>query len=64
MTIFWIITLLSGIEATDLGFVCFVVINHCVLSANRVDYGFFLFHKYLIYLFPSQHIMSLLPSER
>ena len=24
-----------------LGFVCFVVINPCVLSANRVDLGFF-----------------------
>ena len=28
-------------EATGLGFVCFVVINPCVLSANRVDLGFF-----------------------
>ena len=33
-------------EATGLGFVCFVVINPCVLSANRVDLGFFLFHKF------------------
>ena len=28
-------------EATGLGFVCFVIINPCVLSANRVDLGFF-----------------------
>ena len=28
-------------EATYLGFVCFVVINPCVLSASRVDLGFF-----------------------
>ena len=33
-------------EATGPGFVCFVVINPCVLSANRVDFGFFLFHKF------------------
>ena len=32
-------------EATGLGFVCFVVINPCVLSANRVDLRF-LFHKF------------------
>ena len=30
-------------EATGLGFVCFVVINPRVLSANSVDLGFFLF---------------------
>ena len=28
-------------EATDLGFVCFVVINPRVLVANRVDFGLF-----------------------
>ena len=28
-------------EATGLGFVCFVVISPRVLSANRVDLGFF-----------------------
>ena len=28
-------------EAIGLGFVCFVVINPCVLSANRVDFGLF-----------------------
>ena len=28
-------------EATGLGFVCFVVINPCVLSASRVDFGLF-----------------------
>ena len=27
----------------SLGFVCFVVLNPCVLSVNRVDLGFFLF---------------------
>ena len=32
-------------EATGLGFVCFVVLNPRVLSANRVDFGFFLFQK-------------------
>mgnify|MGYP003571757801 CR=1 FL=1 len=32
----------SDAESTGLGSVCFVVINACVLSANRVD---FLFHK-------------------
>ena len=34
----------SAAEATGLGFVCFVVINPRVFSANRVDLGFFLFH--------------------
>ena len=29
-------------EATGLGFVCFVVINPRVLSANSVDLGFFI----------------------
>ena len=28
-------------EATDLGFACFVVINPCVLSTNRVDFELF-----------------------
>ena len=31
-------------EATGLGFVCFVVLNPRVLSANRVDFGLCLFH--------------------
>ena len=31
-------------EATGLDFFCFVVINPRVVSANRVDLGFF--HKY------------------
>ena len=31
----------SAVEVTSLGFVCFVVINPCVLSANRVDFGLF-----------------------
>ena len=34
-------------EATGLGFVCFVVINPCVLSANKLIWAFlFLFHKF------------------
>ena len=33
-------------EATGLGFVCFVVLNPRMLSANRVDLGFFLFHNF------------------
>ena len=37
-------------EAT--GFVCFVVINPCVLSANRVDLGFFYFINFPILLPP------------
>ena len=32
---------IGAVEATGLGFVCFVVINPRVLSANRVDLGFF-----------------------
>ena len=36
----------SATEATGLGFVCFVVINPLVLSANRVDFGLVLFHKF------------------
>ena len=37
-------------EATGLGFVCFVVINPRVLSANRVYFGllFFLFHIFFV----------------
>ena len=34
----------SAAEATGLSFVCFVAINPRVLSANRVEFGFF-FHK-------------------
>ena len=33
-------------EATGLGFVCFIVINPCVLSTNIVDFGLFLFHNF------------------
>ena len=46
-----VILLLAGVmrcgaaEATGLGFVCFVFINPCVLSANRVDNGLFLYLK-------------------
>ena len=41
---FHIVSLILA-EATGLG-ICFVVINPCVLSANRVDLDFFLFHKF------------------
>ena len=38
-----------AVEATDLVFVCFLVLNPRVLSANRVNFGlFFLFHKFLL----------------
>ena len=37
-------------EATGLGFFCFVVINPCVLAANRVDFGFFCFINFPILL--------------
>ena len=33
-------------EASGLGFFCFGVINPHVLSANGVDFGFFLFYKF------------------
>ena len=36
---------LVAAEATGLGFFCFVVVNPCVLSANRIDLGFFV-HKF------------------
>ena len=36
-------------EATGLGFVCFVVINPRVLSANGVDLGFFYFFHQSIF---------------
>ena len=35
-------------EATGLGFVCFVVINPRVLSANRVDFGLSCFINFSI----------------
>ena len=35
----------GGAAEADLGFVCFAVLNPCVLSANRVDLGFFLYHN-------------------
>ena len=40
-------------EATALGFVCFVVLNASVLSANRVDLGFlcFIIFAHLRYFF-------------
>ena len=43
-------------EATGLGFVCFVVISPCVLSANRVDLGFFCFINFPILLPPPQNL--------
>ena len=36
-------------EATGMGFVCFVAINPCVLSANRVDLGLFYFINFQFY---------------
>ena len=38
----------SAAEATGLGFVCFAVLNPCVLSANRVDFGLFCFISFQI----------------
>ena len=38
-------------EATGLGFVCFVVMNPCVLSA-RVDLGFFLLQNFFKFIPP------------
>ena len=32
--------------STGLGFVCFVVIKTCMLSANRVDFGLFYFPRF------------------
>ena len=42
--ILFILPRCGGAEATGLGSVCFVVINPCLLSANRVVA--FLFHKF------------------
>ena len=39
-------------EATGLGFVCFIVVNPCVLSANRVGLGLFCFIDFPILLPP------------
>ena len=38
-------------EATGLGFVCFVVINPRVLSANRVYFGLFSFFFFFLFNF-------------
>ena len=38
-------------EATGLGFVCFVVVNPCVLSANRVVFGLLFFFCFISFLF-------------
>ena len=46
-------------EATGLGFVCFVVTNPCVLSANKVDLGFFCFKIFPILLPPPPFSMYL-----
>ena len=40
--------------ATGLGFVCVFVFNPCVLSANRVDLGFFCFINFPILLLSLQ----------
>ena len=39
-------------EATGLDFVCFIVINPCVLSTNRVDLGSFCIINFPIFLPP------------
>ena len=39
-------------EATGLGLVCFVVINLCMLSVNRVDLGFFFCFINFVILLP------------
>ena len=44
-------------KATDLGFVCFVVINPCVL-ANRVDFGLFCIINFQFYSPPPQQDMK------
>ena len=41
-------------EATDLGFVCFAVLNHRVFLASRVDFGFFCFINFPVSL-PSEY---------
>ena len=40
-THYYVTSPVMAAEATGLGFVCFVVINPCVLLANRVDFGLF-----------------------
>ena len=47
-------------EATGLGFVCFVVINACVLSANRVDFGLFCFKNCPILSNPSPYLIDMI----
>ena len=44
---------MGAAEATGLSFVCFVVINPCVLSANGVDLGFFVSHIFQFFSFRS-----------
>ena len=39
-------------EATGLGFVCFVIINSRMLSANRDYFGLFLFHQFCHFTIP------------
>ena len=46
-------------EPIGLGVVCFVVINPCVLSANRVDLGFFYFINSPILLPPPIKVLTL-----
>ena len=45
----------GAVEATGLSFVCFVVINPRVFSANRVVLGFFCFKKVPILPLPPSH---------
>ena len=44
-------------EATGLGFVCFVVINPRVLSANKVDLGSFFFFFFFFFFFINYPIL-------
>ena len=49
-------------EATGPGFVCYVVINPCVLSANRVDLGLF-FISYILLPLPPAHTPTCINGE-
>ena len=54
----------SAAKATGLGFVCFVVINPCVLSTNRVGFGLLFFHKFSNYSPSLQTETTLIPPSR
>ena len=46
----------STVKATGLVFVCFVVLNPCVLLVNRVDFGLFCFMNFPILHPPPQSV--------